>query len=220
MASTYDVEDIHIIELDKLNKYKYFPLVTTSGVIVRGLLYPFSLIKTRLQVQKKQGAIYKGTFDAFIKIRRTEGTRGLYKGFWFSNLFTFSQISYIGTFEYIRHMLARKTSIKNDNLRAFIAGGCASLVGQTFLVPIDIISQHLQMRGMNTAPLHIPQSSVHSPVRASHAIQAVYNNYGLRGFYRGYFASIAVYAPNSATWWFSYQTYYGKANTALWQMVL
>jgi solute carrier family 25 protein 44 len=63
---------------------------------------------------------------------------------------------------------------------------------------------------MKNAPLNIPQTGAHSQARAIEAIRAVYLTHGLRGFYRGYFASIAVYAPNSATWWFSYQTYYGE----------
>ena len=39
--------------------------------------------------------------------------------------------------------------------------------------------------------------------------QAVYSKYGLRGFYKGYFISLSVYAPHSALWWLFYDRYSG-----------
>ena len=42
-------------------------------------------------------------------------------------------------------------------------------------------------------------------------IKQVYKQDGLRGFYRGYFASICTYVPNSALWWSFYHFYQGKA---------
>lgn len=37
----------------------------------------------------------------------------------------------------------------HSNIRALIAGGTASLVGQTIIVPFDVLSQHLMMMGVN-----------------------------------------------------------------------
>jgi len=62
-----------------------------SLFFVRGTVHPLSLVKTRLQMQRNhvKGALeasgdyrharYKGTFDAFSKIVRHEGVRGLFK---------------------------------------------------------------------------------------------------------------------------------------------
>lgn len=41
-------------------------------------------------------------------------------------------------------------------------------------------------------------------------MQKIYVKDGLRGFYRGYFASLAAYVPNSAMWWAFYHLYQGK----------
>ena len=100
------------------------------------------------------------------------------------------------------------------------------MVGQTFVVPIDVVSQHIMMitdnqkDSGNTAgrprpsfrtPLEIPQESLNSPFGRSVAVvKAIYRKDGVRGFYKGYLASLAVYAPNSAMWWFFYDVYTGE----------
>lgn len=38
----------------------------------------------------------------------------------------------------------------------------------------------------------------------------IYRREGIRGYYRGYFTSLAMFAPNSALWWNFYQIYQGK----------
>ena len=216
-----DQQTVPVIELYMMNKAKYFPLTLISGFSIRTLLYPFTLIKTRLQIQKHH-AMYRGTYDAFTKIGRVEGIRGLYKGFWVTNLFIVPQMAYISTYEGVRKLLAEKSEVTNNQVKSFVGGGCASLVGQTFVVPIDIVSQHIMMitdgkkgnkqtKGRFSTPLNIPESSLKSPFGRSVAVtRAVYQQYGVRGFYKGYLASLAVYAPNSAMWWFFYDIYCGK----------
>lgn len=76
---------ITTIEWDMMNKAKFFPLSMLSSFTVRCALYPLTLIKTRLQIQKHND-MYKGMFDAYIKIFRYEGFSGLYKGFWVSSV--------------------------------------------------------------------------------------------------------------------------------------
>lgn len=212
MPSSKKVGSIQVIELHMVEKSKYFPLTALSGFVIRGVLYPFSLIKTRLQVQR-HNALYKGTWDAFKKIAHADGMRGLYKGFWISNLMVVSQMSYISTYEGVRHYLANHTTFTDNRIRSFIAGGCASMVGQTTIVPIDVVSQHLQMLGKKdlvekSQRLILPADAANSrfgPARA--IVAAVYKRDGFAGFYRGYLASLTVYAPNSAMWWFFYDIY-------------
>lgn len=47
------------IEWEMMNKYQFFPLSMLSSFCVRGSLYPLTLIKTRLQLQKHD-QLYKG----------------------------------------------------------------------------------------------------------------------------------------------------------------
>ena len=231
--STYEEsKTIQVIELHMMDKRKYFPLAIVSGVAVRGLLYPVMLIKTRIQIQKKK-AHYKGTFDAFRKISHAEGVRGLYKGFWVSNLLVVPQMAYITAYEMSRQILKNKTSIQNNKIRSFISGGSASVVSQTFMVPIDIVTQHLMMitkpkqktgallkpgksLHKTTKPaafegLNIPQEALNSNFGRTQAVmKTVFQQNGLKGFYKGYFTSLSVYAPSSAMWWFFYDIYSGN----------
>ena len=216
MSSMMDSDPgIKVVEAHMMDLKKYLPLTVVSGFCTRSILYPVSLIRTRLQIQTHK-AYYKGTFDAFTKIVRNEGFIGLYKGFWVSNLMVFSQMSYISTYEGVRHILAKNTNI-NKRLKSFIAGGSASFMGQTFVVPIDIVSQHLQMidgrkRGTFYNQLDLPREALEKKQgRAMHIVRAVYKRDGLRGFYKGYFASLPVYVPNSAMWWLLYELYCGKS---------
>ncbi|KAG0719083.1 Solute carrier family 25 member 44 [Chionoecetes opilio] len=205
---------IRTIEWDMMNKQKFFPLSMLSSFSIRCMLYPFTLIKTRIQIQK-HSEVYKGTFDAFHKIVKHEGAGGLYKGFWMSAFQLVSGIFYITTYENVRHFLQQR-GVKDSRVRALAGGACASLVGQTIIVPFDIISQHMMVLGqiekngrskVVVNPLNIDYQGRKKPQIALDIIRNVYKMDGFKGFYRGYLASICAYVPNSALWWSFYHFY-------------
>lgn len=59
---------------------------------------------------------------------------------------------YVLTYENVRHIL-QANGIIDSRVRALIGGGCASLVGQTIIVPIDVVSQRMMMVGQQVAYL-------------------------------------------------------------------
>jgi len=103
------------IDFADLDKFKYYTIGPACAFVCRFVLFPFALVKTRLQMQKEDGGgklfiagggagggapklpnpgatglgiskateciRYSGTVDAFSKIVRHEGVRGLFKGF-------------------------------------------------------------------------------------------------------------------------------------------
>ncbi|BFZ14082.1 hypothetical protein BsWGS_17121 [Bradybaena similaris] len=212
------MEEIQVIELKMMDKRKYFPLTLASGLTIRSFLYPFMLIKTRLQIQKGH-TVYRGTFDAFMKIAVHEGRSGLYRGFWVSCLQLFPSMAYISTYEGTRHYLSEHMGVQDTRVRSFIGGGFASTIGQTLAVPIDIVTQHLMLMGRGSSSkghhklsqlqhFRISEKETSSKFGAVQAIiRAVYKQDGFMGFYKGYFVSLACFAPNSALWWFFYDQF-------------
>ncbi|XP_014241248.1 solute carrier family 25 member 44 [Cimex lectularius] len=209
-----DTEYLRTIEWEMMDKTKFFPLSMLSSFSVRCSLYPLTLIKTRLQIQKHD-SMYSGLFDAGSKIYKTEGIGGLYRGFWVSSVQIVSGVGYIATYESTRHLLKQYNA--TTTVKALLSGGAASLVGQTIIVPFDVISQHLMFLGLTNYrdggkmvlnPLGLTIDPSRSKFRITLDIaQIIYRTDGIRGFYRGYFASLCTYVPNSALWWTFYQIY-------------
>ncbi|XP_043600079.1 solute carrier family 25 member 44 [Bombus pyrosoma] len=212
---------IRTIEWDMMDKTKFFPLSMLSSFSVRCCLYPLTVIKTRLQVQKHND-MYNGMLDACRKIYKVEGIGGLYRGFWISSIQTVSGVFYVSTYEGMRHILGQSDVIGNidSRVKALIAGGAASLVGQTIVVPFDVLSQHLMVLGINynKRGRYIDQMGINplglilEPGKSRTQISAdiirlIYRRDGYRGFYRGYVASLCAYVPNSALWWGLYTSY-------------
>ena len=109
---------VRTIEWSMLNKKVFYPYTMLSSFTVRCFLYPLTLIRTRLQMQH-QNDIYKGTFDAYRKILKYEGPRGLYKGFWISAFQVVSGVSYVTTYEGVRHLLENQ-GVQNSKVRAML----------------------------------------------------------------------------------------------------
>jgi len=74
----------------ELHSAKYYAACTIGGVLACGLTHtavtPLDLVKCRRQVDSK---MYKGNFEAWGKISRAEGFRGIYTG-WSPTFFGYS----------------------------------------------------------------------------------------------------------------------------------
>lgn len=166
--------------------------------------------------------MYNGMIDACRKIYKVEGVSGLYRGFWISSIQIVSGVFYVSTYEGVRHLLTDTSVGRVDSkVKALIAGGAASLVGQTIVVPFDVLSQHLMVlginstkhgrvymdkMGMNPLGLTLEPGKTRAQISAE-IIRLIYQRDGYRGFYRGYVASLCAYVPNSALWWGLYTVY-------------
>ncbi|XP_015275775.1 PREDICTED: solute carrier family 25 member 44 isoform X2 [Gekko japonicus] len=138
-----DKRNIQIIEWEHLDKKKFYVFGVCMTMMIRVSVYPFTLIRTRLQVQKGK-SLYNGTFDAFVKILQTEGATGLYRGFLVNTFTLISGQCYVTTYELTRKYVSRYNN--NNTVKSVVAGGSASLVAQSITVPIDVVSQHLMMQ--------------------------------------------------------------------------
>lgn len=214
-----DGQFIKTIEWHMMNKSMFFPLSMLSSFTIRCCFYPLTLIKTQLQIQLKNN-IYKGMFDCAYKIYKAEGPSGLYRGFWISSVQIFSGVFYISTYEGVRHIMTQHNA--GQRTKSFVAGGCASLVGQTIIVPFDVISQHAMVLGMEAQgkgsvnPLGIKYHTDGGRFRVTMDIaREIMRLDGFKGFYRGYQASLMAYVPNSALWWMFYHLYEGMPRSCI-----
>ncbi len=211
-----------MIEWKDLDKKRFYVIGPCLFILVRGLIYPFNLIKTRLFMQE-QRSLYSGTADAFRKVVQREGFRGLYKGFMFSSLGLVSGQLYLTTYEMVRSSLGQYST----EVRGLVAGGVATLVGQSVTVPIDIVTQIMMMQGQVANPTPatskgnyvlvknvdyiIPRKKTLKLRGAVSIVQEILRREGVRGLYRGYHISLLTYAPNSALWWAFYAGFYRRS---------
>lgn len=134
-----------VIELPMMNVPLFIALSSASGFMAQTAFYPLLTIRTRIQVQK-QVSLYRGSFHALTDIVKKEGFGALYGGFWIkcAQLVCGAQFLYILTYEGTRTMLSKYSSL-SAQYRAFFGGAMASFAAQTIVVPVDVISQHLQL---------------------------------------------------------------------------
>ncbi|XP_036391511.1 solute carrier family 25 member 44a [Megalops cyprinoides] len=205
--------NIQIIEWEDLDKRKFYSFGVFMTMTIRATVYPATLIRTRLQVQRGK-SLYNGTLDAFVKILRAEGIRGLYRGFMVNTFTLISGQAYITTYELVRKYVSNYSA--SNTLKSLVAGGSASLVAQSITVPIDVVSQQLMMQGQGehlTRFRFKPKMAVDARKhrvtfgQTRDIIVQIFAADGLRGFYRGYVASLLTYIPNSAVWWPFYHFY-------------
>lgn len=77
----------------------------------------------------------------------------------------------------------------DGRVRALVGGGCASIVGQTIVVPFDVISQHLMVLGL------VENNSKKTQVREEN-----YLNLGFHVIFMYDFAGTVKSFRNSNTW--------------------
>lgn len=202
MCSWVDVMARQIV-WDDLDKTRYYFWGCTVFLGIRVCVYPTNLIKTRLQVQRGTD-LYRGSFDAFLKVFRSEGLLGFYRGFHIFALGVLFGQAYITTYEYSKH----KCSHMNVVLQGLLPGAIASVAGQTLSVPADVITQRLQIQGMrrgNPAKVDLDESTMKKTRGSvSGVCRKIMRKDGLSGFYRGYFISLMSNVPTSGIWWASY----------------
>ncbi|XP_078286145.1 solute carrier family 25 member 44-like [Rhinoraja longicauda] len=201
--------NIRIIEWEDMDKKKFYSVGSLMALSIRIGMYPIILIRTRLQVQKGRSH-YKGTSDAFSKILNSEGLRGLYRGFPVNVFTLISGQAYITTYELMRMYVSHYSN--NNAVKSVIAGGSASIVAQSCIMPCDVISQHLMMAGQSGYKGRFDLSQTTGTNRqtfgqAKEVIVNIFKIDGPRGFYRGYLAALLMYIPHSAVWWPSYHFY-------------
>ncbi|CAM9210750.1 unnamed protein product [Choristocarpus tenellus] len=207
-------QDMRTVDWNDLDKKKFYSYGITFFMGVRLLLHPPFLIKTKVQVDRTNSS--SSSFQVVRETVRSEGIRGLYKGFWISSgTLIFRQV-YFTTYEIIRHRLGpgsatyeRLGEKRGEVVRNMTAGAGSSSLMQIFSVPLDIISQRMMVhqKGATGGPRGEVSLMAGNNVSIRQTVWEVYKESGLAGFYRGFHISVLQFAPTSAIWWTAYGLY-------------
>ncbi|KAL5725804.1 hypothetical protein ACHQM5_008905 [Ranunculus cassubicifolius] len=200
------------INWDKLDKTKFYVVGAGLFTGVTVALYPVSVVKTRLQVATKD-SVEKNAFSVIRGLFRSEGIRGLYRGFGTVItgavpariiFLTSLETTKVATFKMIEPFKLSeptKAAIANG-----LAGMTSSLFAQAVFVPIDVVSQKLMVQGYSG---HAKYSGGMDVARK------IIKANGVRGLYRGFGLSVMTYSPSSAVWWATY----GSSQRIIWRFL-
>lgn len=184
---------------------KYLASSAVLWTLEEGSVYPFDLVKARLQVQ---GAIpdtnfrYANTFDSFRQIMKYEGFRGFWKGFGTQVVGSVpTQVLYFASYECFTHYatkLVHTMQFRNVWTEFGIdcfAGAVAEIVSACIWIPADIIVQRLQIQG----------PGVNRYSGAVDALSKIVGREGIAGLFRGIGPTLATFVPHGAVQFGVYQ---------------
>jgi solute carrier family 25 protein 44 len=189
------------VDWDSLDKRRFMLQGVGLFTGVTTLLYPLTVLKTRNMALADEGML-----SAVRKLARTEGVRGLYRGY---------STVIVGTLPirgvYLSVLELTKAHVRGWEAPAslpealqrgaadFVAGAVASCVTQRLVVPVDVVSQRLMVQGTQ------PGGVVYR--NGLQAARGILATEGVRGLYRGAGASLAIFVPSSGLWWGAYGAY-------------
>lgn len=135
--------------------------------------------------------------------------RGLYRGFGFTFLGSGpAAVMYFGSYELFKSRLLRHPDMAAapPALIHAVSGMAAETISCVLWVPIDVVKERLQTQQPARAggALH----AADAPYRGSvHALRTILASEGVRGLYKGYFATLGSFGPYSALYFAFYEQF-------------
>ena len=187
---------------DKSNDFMLSIISSASaGTLARFVSHPMDTIKSRLQ---SGNSLFQGTFDAFAKTYRSEGIRGLYRGF---GVATFGGVPgvcvYLTSYDSCKNYLSSSKYFDNSSFGIyFLSGMFAEVMCSAFFVPVDVIKERLQVQVGATINSNKSQYDYKG---SWDGVKKIIKNEGPLNLYRGFGATILAYAPFSALYFLMYE---------------
>jgi hypothetical protein len=184
-----------------------FSALTALYALLEGTAtHPYELIKTRQQASAPGAMAHRmGTISYFLHLRRSGGIRELYRGFGWAVLAGIPSevVYYVGYTECKRALLGTSLGATAPSMVFLASGAIADALSVLVSVPADVVSQRLQLQGVDAAG-----------ARERTGVQVamdIIRREGALGLWRGTGATLAFFGPNSAVWWLTHE----HAKTAL-----
>jgi hypothetical protein len=210
------------------NGNENFTIHFTSGIMAEAvacLVYvPVDFIKERLQVQHRGDSLnYKGGWDALVKISRTEGLSGIYKGY-AATLASFGPFSALYFVLYERFKLWSTDFSKSESLPfpwIILSSASAGALASWITSPLDMAKLRLQVQRGGLASSSPLGKTGPSSFEVASSFSGVWDclNYscqkdGVRGLFRGAGARVLHFVPATTvtmTCYESFRPFFKKA---------
>eukprot|EP00898_Chlorokybus_atmophyticus_P007189 jgi/Chlat1/7471/Chrsp6S07476 len=204
------------VNWDKLDKQKFFVVGTALFTGLSAVLYPITVVKTRMQVLNGDGLQPRSTstLRTVQQIARIEGAAGFYKGFTTVIMGSIpARVVYLSILEVMKDVVGKLmppgiNEVTSAGITNAVAGLTSSMATQLVVVPVDVVSQRLMVQGGvgGTQAKYLG---------GSHAFRTILRHEGIPGLYRGFGASLITYAPSSSVWWGAY----GASQRGIWRLL-
>ena len=117
---------------------------------------------------------------------------------------------FVGYTQAKQALLQTRAGRRNPSAVYLAAGAFADALSVLVSVPTDIISQRLQLQGMRRVdpaarPWHAMLANQQDQRTGAQIVQSILRREGVGGLWRGTWATIATFAPNSAIWWLTHE---------------
>ena len=188
-----------------------------AGIISRVMTHPLDTAKARLQNVYKPGSPlqsnpYKGPIDVLLRTVRTEGIKGLYRGFGAVLVGgTPGTMIYLCSYEIAKTNLARQWERQSDAELGhtdffvhFSAGMFAESISCIIYVPVDVVKERMQVQRSGDGLVTGSNSSV-AYKSSWDALKHISRSDGLSGVYKGYGATLASFGSFSALYFAFYE---------------
>ena len=209
-------------EWKRLDWKKFAGWMSGVTMVENFCTYPLLLLKTRQQVHPSLllsspiptpssspslSPLMAGRntlMETMKGIIRREGARGMYRGFWTYSLIPLPKCTYFLTYHWMKDflLLQSSTTITNQMIAKsviittpLLAGISAELVANVFFVPIELIVQRIQITSTKQQERGV----------AMEMVRGIYREEGVRGFYRGYGATMITFGISSGVYWMAYE---------------
>lgn len=151
----------------------------TTGVLCVSVGQPTDVVKIRMQAQGATGhKLYSGAFQAYSNIARTEGIRGLWKGY-FPNVTrnSITNAAELVSYDTLKSFILRNRILQDNFPCHFLCGFGAGFFATVIASPVDVV----KTRCMNAHPG--PQAG------AFNIALAILKEGGPQAFYKGFIPS-------------------------------
>lgn len=175
-----------------------------AGALAATLTNPLWVVKTRLQLQRRErasapgsarspaaGPQYRGLYDGLRRVAAEEGVRGLYAGLGPSLLLVSHGMFQFAAYESLRAQATSQGALPLSAPSAALCGAASKLLASLLTYPVQVLRSRLQQKGGDAAMREVG-GSVWTGLRALLA------NEGPWAAYRGFGAHLLRVLPDAS----------------------